>query len=217
MYRKALQQIFRTAHFPVEKYGPEHWRITPAIVGELRVLPYFEQWKLSLQSEWFHVKLEDHSLIIFDEASENRSFTFLHAPILAESFASYLIRQGLDPTQKNRREHLNEYEMLFETASARPHVMPIRFDFDSRGYRAGLHPIAHIHVGLENSIRLGVRRELSPVSFVLFVMRHMYPSCWSRLVERSSPQLLHRIVRNDLRLVPDEFWKELDSIELHLA
>lgn len=205
------------AHFPVEEYGPSRWMVTPEIIGELRVLPYLEQWKRALQEGWYHVKLEDHSLFIFSNVENAPSYSFLHSPVEAESFRMYLGRQGLEYSSKNRSEHLEEYEMLVETASLRPHITPIRLDVDRRSYRAGVHPMTHVHIGLNNNVRLAVRRELSPLSFVLFVMRQMYPVCWSRLLERSDKHWMRKVIRTRLPLVPQPYWGEDDDLELHLT
>jgi hypothetical protein len=217
VYREILQNVFRLAHFPLDKYGPPHWKVTPEIIGELRVLPYLEQWKRALQEGWYHVKLEDHSLFIFSDVDNAPSYSFLHSPVETESFRIYLSRQGLEYSSKNRSDHLDEYEMLFETASLRSHVTPIRLDVDRPSYRAGVHPMTHIHIGLDNSVRLAVQRELSPLSFVLFVMRQMYPVCWSRLLERSDKHWMRRVIRTSLPLVAEAYWSEDDQLELHLT
>ena len=216
MYKTALQQVFRAAHFPVEKYGPSHWKVTPAIIGELRVLPYVERWKRALREEWFHVKLEDHSVFVFYDAHEGPSYSFLQSPISAESFRTYLARMGLEYTRENRTRYSDDYSMLLDTAGLKPHLTPIRFDVDKNSYKAGVHPLAHIHIGLDNEIRLAVRRHMSPLSFVLFVMRHMYPDCWDRLLARSIQFRLDKSIRQGLRLVSDDYWSDIDGLELHL-
>lgn len=216
MYQQSLQQLFRAAHFPVEKYGPSHLKVTQEIIGELRVLPYFGQWKRALEEEWFHVKMEDHSLFLFNDGPGGPSYSFLHAPVVADSYRSFLIKQGLLYTARNRSQYMEEYGMVFETAQARQHVTPIRYDLDRINYREGVHPVAHIHIGLDNKVRLAVRREMSPVSFALFVMRHMYPECWTRLVERATQFRLKRLMRDGLQVIPEDYWNEIDSIELHL-
>lgn len=216
MYRNKLQQVFRAAHFPVDRYGPPHLKITPKIIGDLRELSYIEQWKAALQNEWFHVKLEDHSLFIFNATIDNPSYSFLHAPVATESFRTYLNRQDLEYSARNKSAFSEEYAMLLETAAFRQHLTPIRFDVDKTGYRAGVHPMAHIHIGLENNVRLAVRREMTPLSFVLFVMRQMYPDSWARLLGRPEQFRLQQAIRDKLQFVSEEYWKEADNLELHL-
>ncbi len=217
MHRNSLQQIFRAAHFPVEKYGSPHWKITQEIIGELRVLSYVDQWRRALYEEWFHVKLEDHSLLIFSDVPDRPSFSFLHCPIAVEPFRIYLNRRGVEFNARNRAIYAEEYEMEFETAELKRHVTPIRYDVDSNGYRTGVHPAAHIHIGLDNNVRIAVRREMTPLSFTLFVMRQMYPECWAKLLERREQFRLQGAIRDGLQLVQADYWKENDGLELHLV
>jgi hypothetical protein len=217
MYRRRLQQIFRLARFPVVDYGNEHFVPSGAIVGHLRTLPYSEQWRVSLSERWYHARMDDHSLMVFDDSAGCPSYSFLHCPLTVETIRDFLSRKGLDYSARNIREAQEEYEQVFDTATFRPHVTPIRYDFDTRGYRCGTHPLAHLHIGLDNNVRLALRREMSPVSFSLFVMRQMYPHSWHNLLEHSTNCRLPHVCRAALPLIHDEYWTDFDAIEVHLA
>ena len=214
MYRQRLQQIFRLASFPVHDYGEDHFVITPAMIGELRTLSYLDQWRTALAQGWYHVRLEDHSLFVFDE--NGPSYSYLQCPLSLETMREFLHRTGRDYTVRDRREAQEEYEQVWETAALRTHVTPIRFDFDQPAYRSGTHPLAHVHIGLENSVRMGLRRVMSPVSFCLFVMRQMYPDCWHQLLDYSEQVQLPRICRADLPLVEQAYWGDRDQVEVYL-
>ncbi|MDQ8020856.1 MAG: DUF2290 domain-containing protein [Moraxellaceae bacterium] len=216
MYKSTLRAAFRAANFPVDCYGTAGWSITSKEIRELRELSYFDQWKACIENSWYNVKLEDHSLFIFDEAN-GPSYSFLHTPISVESFRSYLSRRGRPFTTRNKSEFLEEYELAVATANIRTHVTPLRYDVDTSAYMKGRHPKAHLHIGLDNNIRLALRREMTPLSFSLFVMRQTYPDCWVSLLDRFDRPHLRRIVRDGLQLVGNEFWDELDQIELCLA
>lgn len=213
MYRQLLQNIFREAHFPVESFGPSHFIPSPEIIQSLRGLPYIDRWKLARSNEWYHVRLEDQSLFLFDEGG--RSYTYLQCPLDAPSFREYLAQLDLELNSANRREHAEAYEMVLSTAAPRSHVIPIRFDADRVGYRRGVHPYAHVHIGLENSVRIGVSRSLDATSFVLFVMRQLYPECWHRLLIRQDTAL-GRLVRFQGSALTEDLWHPLDKVELHL-
>jgi hypothetical protein len=217
MYRQRLQQIFRHAHFPVFDYGEDHFVLTPGIAATLRELPYEDQWHRSVAEKWYHVRLEDHSLLVFDETAGRPSYSYLQCPLNVESVREFLNRSGRDYTAREIREAEEEYERVLETAQYRRHLTPIRFDCDPPAYNSGSHPLAHIHIGLDNDVRIGMRRIMSPTAFALFVMRHMYPECWRRVLDRAEEcRLLHHC-RNGLELVGQEFWQASDQIEAHLA
>ncbi|WP_395683171.1 DUF2290 domain-containing protein [Dokdonella sp.] len=215
MYKVRLQELCREAHFPVAEFGSEHFVVTPGIAGDLRILPYVEQWKKALSSGWYHVRMADHSIFIFSEGAKP-SYAFLHSPLQIVTFAEYLEALGERDTPRARALHREDYAHVFDTASLREYVTPIRFDYDAASYRAGARPAAHIHIGLDNEIRLAANK-MSAVSFLLFVMRQMYPKCWERLLGRQKRDWLVRPIRGESTELPKELWSQVDRIELHLA
>ena len=217
MYRQRLQSVFRFAHFPVAEYGDDHFVVSAKIIGQLRTLPYLDQWRKALDERWFHVRLEDHSLMVFDDTHGSPSYSYIQCPLELESMRDYLNGTGREFNQRNAREAQEEYEKLWETAELRKHLTPIRYDYDPPGYLAGSHPLGHIHIGLGNNIRIGVRRVMSPTAFSLFVMRQMYPDCWKRLLDYSGTCGLPNHCRNGLPLVSPPYWQARDEIETYLA
>lgn len=217
MYRQRLQSIFRLSNFPVADYGDDHFVVSPAIIGQLRTQSYFDQWRTALDERWYHVRLEDHSLLVFDENHGRPSYSYIQCPLELESMREYLHGTGREFNVRNAREAQQDYENLQETSQLRVHLTPIRYDFDPPGYRSGTHPLGHIHIGLNNSIRIGVRRAMSPISFALFVMRQMYPESWQRLLAYSANCRLPHLCRHGLPLIADEHWGAFDEIEAYLA
>lgn len=212
-----LQQVFRAAHFPVEEYAPAHWNLDKSMIGELRTLPYLDQWRVAVEKKWFHVKLEDHSILVFNNTTDEPSYHFLHSPLDVESFRSFLLKRNLHYTQRNKAQYIDEYALALETAPLKNHITPIRFDIDKNAYKPGSHPFAHMHIGLDNSIRIALRRKVSPLAFSLFVMRHMYPESWVQLLSFSDKFKLSKILRDGLEPVEETYWKDSDKYEWHLA
>lgn len=215
MYRQRLQTIAREAGFPIQDYGDNHFVISQDVIGQLRELPYLERWRLALVNRWYHVRMQDHSLFLFSEGLAP-SYSFLHCPIEVPSFADYLVMIKEPDTPQTRRLFEAKYEQVFDTSMERRHVTPIRFDYDPNSYRAGVHPVAHVHIGMENQVRLCANK-MSAVSFTLFVMRQMYPRSWERLLGRSGRHNFVRSIRDVTTRLAEEFWTDLDRIELHLG
>ncbi|WP_425612815.1 DUF2290 domain-containing protein [Xanthomonas oryzae] len=159
--------------------------------------------------------MSDHSIFLFQEGLKP-SYSFLHCPLDLMPLSEYLAMTGIEDTPKERRRAAAGYESLFETASERQYVTPIRFDFDPDGYRPGVHPVAHVHIGLENSVRISSNK-MSPVSFVLFVMRHMYPDSWERLLERRCCSQYVSMIRDQTTRIETGHWTDIDRHELYLA
>lgn len=216
MYQQIVRQIARAAHFPISRYGHDHFVLTADIVSELRAMSYINQWSASRQNEWFHIEMEDLSIFSFTEGATS-SYSYLQCPLDVPSYRSYLNQQGLEYSTQNRREQLENYQMLLETAGVKPHLTPIRYDLDPHGYRTGVHPLAHIHIGMDNSVRIGLRKKMTPLAFVLFVMRQAYPESWARLLQHREVENVEKKIRTECDDVDDDRWREHDRLELHLA
>lgn len=208
--------IAREAGFPIEEYREGHFVLTSGMIGEIREQPtYLERWNFALANRLYHIRMQDHSIFLFSEGS-NPSYSFLHCPLDLVTFPQYLTELGQLDNPQTRRLYRDQYSLVFDSASERRHVTPIRFDYDPLGYRPGVHPVAHIHIGLENQIRLCVNK-MNAVSFVLFVMRQMYPESWHRLLLRERRSTLVKSIRDSATILEEEFCGELDRVELHLS
>lgn len=217
MHQERIRVFSRAASWPILDYGDAFFSMTPAIVRELRELSYMEQWKKSIAERWYHVQLEDHSIITFSETDESASFSYIQCPLIVPTFREFLQDRGIAYTQENRRNFQDEYDLAILTASAHEHPTPLRYDLDKTGYRKGVHPLAHIHIGLNNQIRIATKVKLNPVSFALFIMRHYYPAAWEKLLSHQESFNVSKSIRPKDSGIPREYWCELDQIELHLG
>lgn len=217
MYEAQLRNISRVAQFPVAAWR-NHFVLTSEMVQQLRSRNYLDRWQLSVQNEWYHIKLEDHSIFQFQEGGTTRSLNFLQCPLDVPSFRDFLIKeQGVLLDRTNRRMYQDIYDLALQTAAKREHITPIRYDRDPIAYRTGVHPLAHIHIGLDNEIRIALRREMLAAGFVLFVMRHHYPSCWEQLLEHHTNLKLANRIRLDCIEVAQQWWQPHDQLELALT
>jgi hypothetical protein len=176
-----------------------------------------DQWKESLEQNWYHLRLEDHSIFVFDTVRATTSYSFLDRPIDVPTFREYLTARGLAFDTKNRERFSDEYQEVMATAALRRHITPIRYDQDTNAYRIGVHPAAHIHIGVDNPIRIPVRRYLDPRAFVLFVIRQMYPECWERLQAGLNPMELERSIRHSLQQIEEKYFQDLDQCQAVLT
>jgi hypothetical protein len=213
MYYNTFRQYLRYAGIDADT--PDRFQITPEVVRTLRQSTYLDQWRLSRENNWFHIGMHDLSFFAFDVAG--MSYSFYDRPIDVVSLREYLRQNNIEVTRKNLNDAGEEYDLYLTSASMRPHVTPIRFDLDVNAYRPGVHPAAHIHIGLENQVRLHVNKELTPVAFFLFVIRQMYPMHWERLCASNLSSKLTHIARTGLNLIDEKYCKPLDEIELRLS
>lgn len=191
----------------------ENFELSLENIKKLRELEYINQWKLAFNSNWFHIKFEDHSLITFQN-NPSPSFQYLECPLDVPTLGEYITNTGRTPKDKHSSIFQEEFEMVFDTAELRSNTTPMRYDYDEKSYRAGVHPVAHLHIGINNQIRIGLDREMNPISFLLFVIRQRYPANWENILKSSFEKNLLSLVRNSLPVVAQKYKAPFDTNEL---
>lgn len=71
-----------------------------------------------------------------------------------------------------------DYEYYLTGNKEHIYSCPIRYDVAENEYTEMHHAYAHLHIGIENDIRIPVDKVLSPMHFVDFVVKHMYKAKW---------------------------------------
>lgn len=211
-----LRPYFRYAGLGVTAFAEGHFRFTNDMVFELRQLNYVEQWKRSHAMRWFHVLLEDSSFFAFSTLGGKPSYSYYPCPLEIETLREFLLARDIEPTKRNRLEFIEEYQLAIETAPLREFLTPIRYDIDRSSYRVCIHPYAHLHIGWDNQIRIATRRVMTPLAFVLFVIRQIYPDNWSRLLEQRAGLRLVEKIRTELEEVIDPYWQADDEFQTYL-
>ncbi|MDR2297829.1 MAG: DUF2290 domain-containing protein [Comamonas sp.] len=211
-----IQVLLRASRLVSEEYQP-HFLLTNEKIRSLRELSYIEQWEKSIAEKLFNVRLADHSLVVFQESDSSCSYSYLHSPINVPTFEKFLLAKDLENSARNRDEFRDDFELAIISADRKENITPIRYDYDPQGYNKGSHPIGHIHIGLDNQVRIGFNRKMNKVSFLLFLIRQMYPENWRLLIEHREADNLNKYLRSECTSIDKDFWSELDSLEHHLT
>lgn len=184
------------------------------VVTELKQLPYKDQWLVCKARGWYHVYMDDNAIFNFS-LDPKPSFSFLDCPIDAMPFSEFLAQEREADPSITRHDLVGQYEEYLATCPPKAALTPIRYDFDPTAYRPGIHPAAHVHVGLDNHIRIGLRRELTPLAFFLFVVRQRYPRHWEYLLDHALATRLPRLIREELDQVGK--YQSKDDFEHYLV
>ena len=195
-------------------------------------LTYPEMWEALVRANDYDFRLSDESIMAFWRAPRGREirFAWLESPQQVptyDDFARQFVADVFQTTSSDESESeeiadiFNEdirtaFEHEKGAAPLRTSVTPIRYEFKPDDYSAGLHPASHLHIGNRNSIRIACRRVLSPMSFVLFILRQGYPDVWRSLLTDGTARTSRGHIRVALRLVGDECWRDFDTCEMWL-
>ncbi|WP_413742284.1 DUF2290 domain-containing protein [Sodalis sp. RH15] len=197
-------------------------------VSQVKGLPYREYWEKYNKSFWYHIKLEDESLILFEESS----FRYIMCPInipTEEDFIYSDLGEHWDIFSIEEKEQYISsddfrvsYEKYVETTAHYKSHTPVRLDKHPNQHKPIDHPAHHLHIGYENDSRIPVKRILSPLAFTAFIISTFYPKAWVKLYKEDilSPEMLATIKVN-LGMVShldQRFWDDdLEEKRLYLV
>lgn len=196
--------------------------------SQSRELPYLDYWELHKRNFWYHARLSDDSLLLF----ESDSFRFIMSPISIPSQEEYFLSElGDDWTHLDEEtkhaflasgDFKSEYNLFLESVSDFKSFTPVRLDQHPKQYKALSHPAHHLHIGYENESRIPVKRVLTPLAFTAFIISTFYPKGWEKLYSNeyfADEKIDSLKVRLDLVAhINQDFWSdEHDEKRLYLV
>lgn len=174
----------------------------------------------------YNFMLEDGSIFQFEkEENDDLRYAFIQTPYNYISFSDFLlsyydekdIPTGFEELQLLKSSYENEYEQMLAERGYNSRVSYFRYDVDSVRYMPNIHSYAHLHVGIGNDIRIPCASILTPVAFVVFVIKQTYKESWENCLkdEVRKKKILH--YAQDRVLLDSERWKNIERQELALV
>lgn len=167
---------------------PNEWVNLPTNYAVLsRGLPYREYWELHKRNFWFHIKLIDESIILFEDDSFRFIMSPISTPTLDEYFEIEFGDEWSDLDEGEKEKYIisgcfnDSYNSYVESVSDYKSFTPVRLDQHPNQYKPTHHPVHHLHIGYENESRIPVKRVLNPLAFTAFIISTFYPNKWERL------------------------------------
>jgi hypothetical protein len=191
---------------------------------------YRQVYEDCLREYAFDFRLIDQALLLFLKDGRNLqngslSFSYYECPVQVMPYKEFVgaqfgvspFDQGFDETVAQFGDDLRaEYEQYVSTTDSKSLVTPVRYDCKATDYKEGRHPASHVHFGFSNEIRVGTRRVMNPISFLLMVIRQCYPDGWRKLLGMQHAEAWCRNVRETIVPVDSAYWNQLDQLELTL-
>jgi hypothetical protein len=199
-------------------------------VGFFKDKSYRQVYEDCVREYSFDFRLVDQSLLLFLKNGRNvndggLSFSYYECPVKILPYKEFVGTQiDLSPFDEGFEESVAQfgddlradYEQYVSTTDSKNVVTPIRYDCKASDYKEGRHPASHVHFGFGNEIRVGTRRVMNPVSFILMVVRQCYPDCWDVLRGSQYANVWCRNVRESVDEVDGAFWNDGDKMEVAL-
>lgn len=187
--------------------------------SQLRGLGYEQEWEQILANNWYHIQLDDCSLLQFSKSN----YRYFMVPFESLSLDGFFESFFPDPEYKEDPDLFSavytEYLQYIESSSVRKPVTPVRFDIDyhEERYCPISHPACHIHIGLENESRIPVKRELSPLAFSAFIVRTFYPKVWKEYIESGQHVKKLPMFKDNLAIVGRDNWEDIEEQLLYIG
>ncbi|WNH10492.1 DUF2290 domain-containing protein [Thalassobellus suaedae] len=112
-----------------------------------------------------------------------------------------------------------EYEQHLSELNFKSNYITFRYDSDFKNYNPQVHSVSHLHVGHDNTIRIPFKKFISPMTFVLFVIKQAYYLKWKDLIKNKS-ELVENCLKNSIHgesTIVNEYWHELEEFELYIS
>lgn len=169
----------------------------------------------------------DYHFLLFDESflqlEYNRNSTdnvtlryaYYQFPFDFPTYKEYLMERGLS-FNKVGYGYKYVYEQALSEAPQKDTFVLIRYDYSEREYSPGVHSVSHFHFGHSNSIRIPSSVILTPLLFILFVLKQVYSNLWKSLIAEPKFQRVYKSSKSQCPNIGMSFFDNLDKKELYL-
>lgn len=179
-------------------------------ISTVRGLSYVEIWRTHIKRRWYDFRLKDNSLFYFYKERTKVNMSYLGCPYNCMTNEEFRASYAAD-LEENKIEEM--YEEYLSTANLKPNPNYFRYDIEKTSYREGEHPVAHIHCGMMDSVRIGVSKELDFMSFAAFILRQIYVDKWGIVLNNDNDYHELYIHKANLSDIAPQYYQPKDRYQ----
>lgn len=178
---------------------------------------HLDLYNVAIKNLDYDIVLNDDSIFQFSKTDNNYRYAYIQNPITNVTKDDYLLKVfGLDEIQHIEEDEYNnlkldiqeeDFEQFKSEQLLNLNSIIIRYDVDPKNYKPLNHSYSHIHFGLGSFNRVACSRILTPLSFVLFVIKNNYEVD----LKIYEDFLLHKGDNVD-----SKFWEKKEEREIYL-
>lgn len=174
----------------------------------------------------YDILLADDSMITMNMEGGLVRMVYLQNPIKHIDILEYVSMYHKDDlnvcsVDELREIYKEEYERHLATLELNKAALYIRYDEDPTLYRPMVHPYVHLHIGMNNNIRIPSSVEMTPLTFILFILQQVYYDVWVKEFTGKSSQdnIIMGYAQQDKQIfsLVEGVWKDSERQFLHLA
>lgn len=174
----------------------------------------------------YDILLADDSMITMNMEGGLVRMVYLQNPIKHIDILEYVSMYHKDDlnvcsVDDLREIYKEEYERHLATLELNKAAVYIRYDEDPTLYRPMVHPYIHLHIGMNNNIRIPSSVEMTPLTFILFILQQVYYDVWVKEFTGKSSQdnIIMGYAQQNKQIfsLVEDVWKDSERQFLHLA
>ena len=194
--------------------------ISEEFIRVARVKDFFNAYLTAVNKHDYHFLLFDESFLQFEyngNPTDNVTlrYAYYQFPYDFPTYKEYLMEKGLSFNEVGYG-YKYVYEQALSEAPQKDTFVLIRYDYSEREYSSGVHSVSHFHFGHSNSIRIPSSVIISPLLFILFVLKQVYSDLWKSLIEESNFHRIYKSSKSKCQNIRMCFFDEFDKKELYL-
>lgn len=174
----------------------------------------------------YEILLYDDSIFQFSLNNDVLRYAFIQNPSIFVSKTEFLLNLSTPNelamlSEEELQELLDsindwEYEQFLIEQELNLQANIIRYDKDKKGYIPLKHSYSHLHIGLNENLRIPCSKELTPLKFAIFCIKNTYYDQWAAsFKDPETAQLIYNS-KNQCQRLPNEFWQPKEGYELYL-
>jgi hypothetical protein len=188
---------------------------------------YFKVFNTGLANYDFDFLLNDQSFFQFEfhpGKNVNIRYSFFQNPVEYVSYKDYLLNEiGINELKESVADFGSlfeeEYQQFLSEQELISNFVTLRYDLDFTNYQPLVHSVSHLHIGHLNNIRIPLNKNISPLGFVLFVIRHVYYQEWKEMITNKFDFISAELNKSHSgdTLLQEKFWSKEELIDLYLT
>lgn len=194
-------------------------QISKNFLNICRKKDYITTYITALKSNDYHLLLYDDSFFQFELSEYDQKpllrYSYYQNPFVFLTYEEYLKLKELEFNIVGY-EYEDEYYQALIEAPKNETFLSIRYDYSEKEYRTGVHSVSHFHIGFRGSIRITSSISISPLLFVIFIVKNVYSKKWPSLIKDDNFLERYKKVKDKCENIEESFFQDLDKIELYL-
>ena len=167
----------------------------------------------------YDILLYDDSILQMNIRNGECRLLYIQVPTYYVTFEEYMVAVDLCGYDKSDAYRLfsDDYAQFLIEQSINSGAVYMRYDVSENERKENIHAYTHLHIGIDNNIRIPVGMHLTPLAFVLFVIRHVYYDKWKSLMKEKEYVKKYLNFKDGCESLPSELWSEEEKKSLYLC